>query len=183
MKYVLDASVALKWVLTEADSAKALDLRDQFRKNVHELLAPDIFLSEVAHSLTRAERKGILKQGEAAVLLADVLSTPPDFHPVRPLVPRAVDVSSQMRIGYYDCLYVALAEREYCRMVAADDKLIKNLQPRFLSSSRWRHFRNRLGEVVTSPAASTPSALAPPDASLRGHTPPACRPGGASACS
>jgi predicted nucleic acid-binding protein len=98
MKYVLDASVALKWVLTEADSAKALDFRDQFRKQVHELLAPDIFLSEVAHSLTRAERKSILKQGEAAVLLADVVATPPDLYPVRPLVPRAVDISSQMRM-------------------------------------------------------------------------------------
>jgi hypothetical protein len=40
MKYVLDASVALKWVLAEADSAKAIDLRDQFRKQLHDLLAP-----------------------------------------------------------------------------------------------------------------------------------------------
>ncbi len=136
MKYVLDASVALKWVLTEADSAKALDLRDQFRKQLHELLAPDIFLSEAAHALTRAERKGIIKQGEAAILLADILSTPPDLHPVRPLLPRAVDISSQMRVGYYDCLYVALAERENCRMVTADG-------PRFPSSCRSHRCRNR----------------------------------------
>jgi hypothetical protein len=40
MKYVLDASVALKWVLTEPDSSKALSIRDDFRKQVHELLAP-----------------------------------------------------------------------------------------------------------------------------------------------
>jgi hypothetical protein len=31
MKYVLDASVALKWVLTEPDAAKARQLRDDFR--------------------------------------------------------------------------------------------------------------------------------------------------------
>jgi predicted nucleic acid-binding protein len=35
------------------------------------------------------------------------------------------------RIGVYDCLYVALAERECCELVTADDKLIKNLQARF----------------------------------------------------
>ena len=52
MKYVLDASVALKWVLTEADSPKALALRDDFRKQVHELLAPDLFPIELAHALT-----------------------------------------------------------------------------------------------------------------------------------
>ncbi len=30
MKYVLDSSVALKWVLPEADSGKAIRLRDEF---------------------------------------------------------------------------------------------------------------------------------------------------------
>jgi predicted nucleic acid-binding protein len=44
MKYVLDASVAVKWVLPEADSAKAISLRDDYRKGVHELIAPDIFM-------------------------------------------------------------------------------------------------------------------------------------------
>jgi hypothetical protein len=32
MKYVLDSSVALKWVLPEADSAKAIRLRDEYKK-------------------------------------------------------------------------------------------------------------------------------------------------------
>ncbi|MBI3411488.1 MAG: type II toxin-antitoxin system VapC family toxin [Planctomycetes bacterium] len=61
MKYVLDASVALKWVLTEPDSPKALSVRDDFRNKLHELLAPDVFPVEVAHALTRAERKGLIK--------------------------------------------------------------------------------------------------------------------------
>jgi len=29
-----------------------------------------------------------------------------------------------MRIGVYDCLYVALAEREQCRVVSADKRLV-----------------------------------------------------------
>jgi len=36
-----------------------------------------------------------------------------------------------MRVGVYDCLYVALAEREGCELITADDKLVKNLQPHF----------------------------------------------------
>lgn len=56
MKYVLDASVAIKWALPEADSLKALALRDDYRNAIHELIAPDIFQIEVAHALTRAER-------------------------------------------------------------------------------------------------------------------------------
>lgn len=36
-----------------------------------------------------------------------------------------------MRVGVYDCLYVALAERAKCDFVTADDKLVKKLQPQF----------------------------------------------------
>jgi predicted nucleic acid-binding protein len=33
-----------------------------------------------------------------------------------------------MRVGSYDCLYVALAAREKCELVTADDKMVKTLQ-------------------------------------------------------
>jgi predicted nucleic acid-binding protein len=131
MKYVLDASVALKWVLTEPDSAKAISLRDAFRKAVHELLAPDVFPIEVAHALTRAERRGLIKPPQATRLLTDLLSTPIPLHPYRPLLPRAVAISSALRCGVYDGLYVALAGREGCELVTADAKLVKNLQAQF----------------------------------------------------
>jgi predicted nucleic acid-binding protein len=131
MKYVLDASVALKWVLTESDTPKALSVRDDFRQQFHELLAPDVFPVEVAHALTRAERKGLIRPPQASRLLADVLSTPMPLHPYRPLLPRAVAISSALRCGVYDCLYIALAEREGCEFITADDKLLKNLGAQF----------------------------------------------------
>ncbi len=36
-----------------------------------------------------------------------------------------------MRIGVYDCLYVALSEQEKCQLVTADDKLVNVLQQTF----------------------------------------------------
>lgn len=68
MKYVLDSSVALKWVLAEADSAKAIRLRDDYEKSLHELLAPDIFGLEVANGLAAAERQRRIRPGESAIL-------------------------------------------------------------------------------------------------------------------
>ena len=59
------------------------------------------------------------------------MKTAPILMPYLPHMPRAIDISSQFRIGVYDCLYVALAEREKCEFVTADDKLVKNLQPAF----------------------------------------------------
>jgi predicted nucleic acid-binding protein len=40
-------------------------------------------------------------------------------------------VLAQTRQGVYDCLYVALAEREGCELLTADQKLLNNLQPLF----------------------------------------------------
>jgi hypothetical protein len=77
MKAVLDSCVALKWVLVEADSPKAVTLRTQYQQQQHELLSPDVFHVECAHALVRAERKAILRPGDAAALLGDILSTPP----------------------------------------------------------------------------------------------------------
>ena len=47
------------------------------------------------------------------------------------LIARAIAISSRTRSGYYDCLYVALAEREGCQLITADQKSINNLAPHF----------------------------------------------------
>ncbi len=131
MKYVLDSSVAFKWLVAEAGTVEALRLRDAFRQGLVELAAPDVYAIEMAHSLTRAERQGRITPQQGAIFLADVLATLPRLVSSVALVPRAYEISSQMRIGVYDCLYVALAEQEQCEMVTVDDWLIRNLQPQF----------------------------------------------------
>jgi predicted nucleic acid-binding protein len=128
MKYVLDSSVAFKWEVAEANSAKADALRRDFCNNVHELIAPEIFTVEVSHALTRAERQGRIAVGEARKLFLDVLTTPPKFFPNQTLLLRAIDISSTMRVGVYDCIYVALAEQESCEVVTADDRMVNALQ-------------------------------------------------------
>ena len=47
------------------------------------------------------------------------------------LLPLAYAISSKMQVGVYDCIYVALAEREQCELITADDRLVKNLKPTF----------------------------------------------------
>jgi predicted nucleic acid-binding protein len=130
MTYVSDASVAVKWVLNEPDSVKALRLRDDFDAGLVELLAPDTFPAEVGHARAKAERRKAIVVGTGIGLLADVLRTLPRLHASLPdLLPRAFAIASLHRIGVYDCLYVALAEREACELVTADDKLVRTLGP------------------------------------------------------
>jgi predicted nucleic acid-binding protein len=131
MRYVLDSSVAFKWVVPEAHSDKALLLRAGLQAGLHELLSPDFFPGEVGHALTRAERQGRITIGEALRLWSDVMTTAPRLIASLPLTQRAIAISSQMRIGVFDCVYVVLAERENCELVTADARLINNLQPHF----------------------------------------------------
>jgi predicted nucleic acid-binding protein len=81
--------------------------------------------------LTKAERQKLIPVGDAHLLIQDILNTPPVLYAIDPLFYRAVQISSQTRSGFCDCLYVALAEQENCELVTADDKLINALQGQF----------------------------------------------------
>jgi len=108
-----------------------LRLRDDYRKSLHELIAPSIFPAETASALTKAERQKLIPVADARPLLTEILRTLPALHAYERLLYRATDISSGTRSGLYDCLYVALAEREQCQLATADDKLVRNLQPQF----------------------------------------------------
>ncbi len=131
MKYVLDASVGGKAVLPEIHSDKAMRLMDEYRLGIHELLSPDFYPIEVAHSITRAERQRRITPSQGAAAMRDILNVLPALRGTLALVPRAYVMSSQERIGAYDCVYVALAESEGCELVTADERLVKNLGSKF----------------------------------------------------
>jgi predicted nucleic acid-binding protein len=127
---VIDASVGFKALVVEAHSPKAERLIEVYRNAAVELIAPDFYPVEVAHALTRAERQGRITPAEGAKLLTTLLQDLPRLIPSLPLLPKAYALSSQVRIGVYDCIYVALAERESCELVTGDDKLVKTFQGR-----------------------------------------------------
>jgi predicted nucleic acid-binding protein len=132
MKYVIDASVGFKWEVVETDSDKAIRLRENLRQGMDDLLAPEIFSTEIANALIMAERRGRILAGQGRIYIADLLTTLPRLRPARMrLLTRAYVLAEQTRMTVYDCLYVALAEREGCEMVSADDRLVRNVQNTF----------------------------------------------------
>jgi predicted nucleic acid-binding protein len=131
MKYVLDSSIAFKWEVREPGWDKAVRIRDEARQGLHELIAPDIFPIEIAHALSRAERQGRVSIADGWKWWRSIIADAPVLHTYVPLVPRAYAISSSIRLGVYDCLYIALAEREGCQFLTADDRLVRNHQARF----------------------------------------------------
>ncbi len=131
MKYVIDSSVSFKWAVTEIDSDKALRMLTDYQNAVHELLAPDLLVTEIANALASAEKSGRIQAGEAAAFLTDIINNAPVLHPTIAVLNRALEICLAATHSVYDCVYVALAEREVCKLVTADDKLVKNLQLSF----------------------------------------------------
>ncbi len=115
MKYVLDASVAIKRVIVEPDSDKATGVREDYRNAIHDLIAPESFAIECAYSLTKTQRQKLLP--DARALWDEIMLDASGFNANLPLVDRAFDISTQHRHNFYDCLDVALAEREGCELL------------------------------------------------------------------
>lgn len=80
---------------------------------------------------TRGERQRRIAAGDSAPLWQLVMADTPALHPSLPLMLRAIHIASIRRVGVYDCLYVALAEREGCEFVTDDNRLVRNLQNQF----------------------------------------------------
>jgi predicted nucleic acid-binding protein len=129
MKYVIDTSVDIKTYVQEQDSGKAVRLRNEYHQGVHDLIAPDLFPTEMCNVLMILERSGKIRPGEADLFFRQFLSGLPPLVAAVPLLPRALEIAKQVQQTVYDCLYVALAEREGYELVTADDKLVKAVQP------------------------------------------------------
>lgn len=128
---VVNASVALKWHLPQEPFAQqAVALLADWQQGMLDLLAPDIFVAEIAHALVRALRRGHLSEPEAMAILSDVLAVV-QFHPTLPLVQRATELAIRHHQSAYDCLYVALAEREGVELWTGDERLVNALGAHF----------------------------------------------------
>jgi predicted nucleic acid-binding protein len=111
---VIDASVALKWVLDEPGSDKAAALCDQ------QLIAPALWLIEAANALWRSTRLGQITQDEAAERLAELMNAPVATLAVEPYLGHALDLATAIGHPVSDCLYLALAVRHQTYVVTAD---------------------------------------------------------------
>ena len=97
MKYVIDSSVGLKWVIPETDSDKALRLLTGFTSAIDELLAPNLFPTEIANALASAEKSARIQSGEAVLFFTDITNNSPIIHEATPLLWRALEISLPTR--------------------------------------------------------------------------------------
>lgn len=116
---VIDASVAVKWALTEAGSERALALLQSGQP----MTAPDLLRLEGTGAITRAYRAGRLPAEEVQArvdLWLDAFLSVVALVPGEPHLRRAAALSCQLRHPLFDCLYLALAEHLDLPLLTAD---------------------------------------------------------------
>jgi predicted nucleic acid-binding protein len=127
-RLVIDASVAIKWVVEEEGTAAALALRRQ------NLSAPDLINAECANILWKKTRLGEFSAEEAAFAARLLAAAEIDLIPTRSLLEAALEIAVGLDHPAYDCLYLALAEERDGRLVTADRRLIRRTE----ESARFR---------------------------------------------
>lgn len=114
MSIVVDASVAVKWVLSETGSEAADALLDQ------DLMAPVLWLAETANVLWRKARIGEITAEQASARLSELLTAPVASLPIEPHLEPALKLALEIGHPVYDCIYLALALHHRTHVVTAD---------------------------------------------------------------
>ena len=114
MTIVVDASVAVKWVLTEPHSDAADALLDE------QLAAPVLWLVEAGNALWRRARLGQITAAEAGDLIGELLRAPVSPVAVQPHIERALQLAVELAHPIYDCLYLSVALQLHTHVVTAD---------------------------------------------------------------
>jgi len=117
---IVDASVALKWVLTEPDSELAARLIER-----GDLVAPAVFHIELGYTLTKLARKRMVAPADALSAWRDLRRAEILIYDDEALLEPAVELSLALNASFYDCVYLALAVETADQVVSADARFVR----------------------------------------------------------
>jgi predicted nucleic acid-binding protein len=121
---IIDASVAVKWVVGEPGSELAELLLDR------RLVAPDLLCVECANILWKKVRRSELAADEAVAAAQLLESAEIELLPMRSYMTAAIAIAVELDHPAYDCIYLAIADAIGLPIVTADEKLVGKVSRR-----------------------------------------------------
>ncbi|MBI3375064.1 MAG: type II toxin-antitoxin system VapC family toxin [Betaproteobacteria bacterium] len=127
MAFVLDASVAVGWVVAKQATEYSRKVRRMARRDAYH--APALWRLEVANAVrTLVQRESI--SVEAARTAIDILERiAPVIHTARSEMSELLELSIRYDLSVYDATYLALALELRLPVACADGRLSKALKP------------------------------------------------------
>ena len=134
--YVVDASVVVKWLVTEEWSNESSALLEAGLT----LIAPELVFAEASNALWAMHRRGDLSRDDLSDA-TDLLRSAPLSVPVsmRRLAAGAVRLAVDLGHPAYDCYYLALAMQEQYPVVTADARFHDRVREHPYLSDRIVH--------------------------------------------
>jgi predicted nucleic acid-binding protein len=120
---IVDSSVLLDAFIETPFTPKAIALFS----STEELSAPDHLRIEAPGALARAVRRGDIDAGSAQRIYRQLGSFMPHLEPSADLSDRAFALSLELTHPFYDCLFLALAERRATQLVTLDRRFVRKL--------------------------------------------------------
>lgn len=117
MTLIVDASIAVKWLLEEEGSEQA-----RMAVQGHDLAAPAFLRLEVFHVMWRRSRRGEATNSQLRETLPALHKIIGSFVSDEPLIPKAAEIAIAHTLAIYDCLYLALALQNEAALITADQK-------------------------------------------------------------
>ncbi len=120
---VVDASVAVKWVVQENGTAQALAIRQG-----RQLIAPDLIVAECANILWKKVTRLELTVEQASLAARLLERVDIELLPMRRLLDAATKIAIDLDHAAYDCMYLAVALETGAPLVTADDRLLRKVR-------------------------------------------------------
>lgn len=124
--YVLDPSVAVKWVLPEKNepfTGEASRLLGTFASGQINFLVPDLFWPEIGNVLWRSVRRGWISEKSAQEAIDWVQDIGIPTRPSGELLVDALRIALGLHQTVYDSIYLALAVASGRHLLIADERL------------------------------------------------------------
>lgn len=120
---IIDASIAIKWVVEEEGTEEALKLRGRYK-----FAAPDLLVAECANILWKKVQRNELAPDEAQLAARLLQRADIELISMRGLLEEAAMLAILLGHPAYDCIYLALAKQRQCHFVTADERFRRVIQ-------------------------------------------------------
>ncbi len=106
---VVDSCVAVKWLLTEPDTPKALQVLTDVTGRGGRLIVLDLAYPEVTNAIWKQHYRGLLTLDQARLRVDRLLGLSVHVEPVQPLLKATLEIAMRYRRSAYDAAFVALS--------------------------------------------------------------------------
>ncbi len=127
---VVDASVAVKWLVAEEDSERAAELLD-FK--AYQCCVPDFLYGEVVNVIWQHVKSKKMLAPKGLELLRQLKEIPLRVIPTQGLISRAFMIAEQQKLAAtYDAIYLACALEENAMLITADYRFYRSIHDSIL---------------------------------------------------